>query len=106
MTEHLRIRSTRICVRASKVFQALLNNPGTDPLELAKGMNLLQESSADSLEEWVTDVIARMPEKVKEYQSGKKGLIGLFAGEVKKLSKGKADMQAVNRILEEKLKTT
>ena len=29
--------------------------------------------------------------------------IGLFAGEVKKISKGKADMQAVNRLLEQKL---
>jgi len=46
--------------------------------------------------------IAKMPEKVKEYKSGKKGLIGLFAGEVKKLSKGKADMQIVNKLLTEK----
>jgi aspartyl-tRNA(Asn)/glutamyl-tRNA(Gln) amidotransferase subunit B len=52
---------------------------------------------------WVDDVIAKMPDKVKEYKSGKKGLIGLFAGEVKKLSKGKADMQVVNKILAEKL---
>jgi len=44
-----------------------------------------------------------MPDKVKEYKSGKKGLIGLFAGEVKKLSKGKADMQLVNKILADKL---
>ena len=91
---------------SSKIFQALLENPGTDPLETAKAMNLLQESSKDSLDEWVNKVIAKMPDKVKEYQSGKKGLMGLFAGEVKKISKGKADMQAVNRILEEKLKTT
>ena len=45
-----------------------------------------------------------MPEKVKEYKSGKKGLLGLFAGQVKKLSKGKADMEAVNKMLESKLK--
>lgn len=89
---------------SSKVFEALLDQPEADPLELAKGMNLLQESNTGSLSAWVDDVIAKMPGKVKEYQSGKKGLIGLFAGEVKKLSKGKADMQAVNRILEEKLK--
>ena len=35
--------------------------------------------------------------------AGKKGLIGLFAGQVKKLSKGKADMQLVNKILEQQL---
>ena len=53
--------------------------------------------------EWVDEAIAKMPEKVKEYKSGKKGLIGLFAGEVKKISKGKADMQLVNKLLAEKL---
>ena len=35
-----------------------------------------------------------MPEKISEYKKGKKNLIGLFAGEVKKKSKGKADMQS------------
>ena len=44
-----------------------------------------------------------MPDKVSEYKKGKKNLIGLFSGEVKKISKGKADMQAVNKILNQKL---
>ena len=55
---------------------------------------------------WVDEAIAAMPDKVKQYQSGKKGLIGLFAGEVKKRSKGKADMQIVNETLEKKLNTS
>jgi aspartyl-tRNA(Asn)/glutamyl-tRNA(Gln) amidotransferase subunit B len=41
---------------------------------------------------------------VEAYRKGKKGLIGLFVGEVKKLSKGKADPKMVTAILEEKLK--
>ena len=90
---------------SSKVFQALLTDPTQDPLELARQLNLLQESDTGSIEAWVDEAMASMPEKVKEYRSGKKGLIGLFAGEVKKLSKGKADMQIVNLLLEEKLKT-
>ena len=44
-----------------------------------------------------------MPDKVKEYRSGKKALIGLFAGQVKKLSKGKAAMPLVNKLLEQQL---
>ena len=91
-------------VAATKIFPALLNNPGRDPLQIATEMNLLQETDSTSIEEWVTAVIAQMPAKVKEYQSGKKGLIGLFAGEIKKMSKGKADMQIVHQLLEEKLK--
>jgi aspartyl-tRNA(Asn)/glutamyl-tRNA(Gln) amidotransferase subunit B len=40
---------------------------------------------------------------VQEFRKGKKGLIGLFVGEVKKLSKGKADPKITNDILLEKL---
>jgi aspartyl-tRNA(Asn)/glutamyl-tRNA(Gln) amidotransferase subunit B len=40
---------------------------------------------------------------VTEYKKGKKGLIGLFVGEVKKISKGKADPKITNKLLLEKL---
>ena len=88
---------------STKIFADLLADPGREPLEVATTLNLLQESNSGSVEIWVDEVIAKMPDKVKEYKSGKKGLAGLFAGEVKKLSRGKADMQLVNKILEEKL---
>jgi aspartyl-tRNA(Asn)/glutamyl-tRNA(Gln) amidotransferase subunit B len=90
-------------IASSKIFNALLVTPGKDPLQIATELNLLQESDTTSLTAWVDEVIAKMPDKVKEYKTGKKGLIGLFAGEVKKLSKGKADMQLVNKLLAEKL---
>ena len=82
---------------------AILISPQTDPLQIATELNLIQESDSGSVETWVTAIIEKMPDKVKEYKAGKKGLIGLFAGEVKKLSKGKADMNVVNKILAEKL---
>ena len=82
---------------------ALLVAPHKDPLQIATGLNLIQESDSGPVAAWVDDVIANMPDKVKEYKMGKKGLIGLFAGEVKKLSKGKADMNMVNKLLAEKL---
>ncbi len=88
---------------STKIFAALLNEPGKAPLQIATALNLIQENNSSSLEAWVDEAIAKMPDKVKEYKSGKKGLIGLFAGEVKKLSKGKADMQVVNKLLSEKL---
>ena len=88
---------------STKIFAALLNEPNKAPLQIATELNLIQESNTGSLEAWVDEAIAKMPDKVKEYKSGKKGLIGLFAGEVKKLSKGKADMQVVNKLLSQKL---
>ena len=90
-------------IASSRLFTALLQQPGKDPLELAMELNLLQESNDDAVTLWVDEVLQKMPGKVNEYKKGKKTLIGLFAGEVKKLSKGKADMQMVNKILTEKL---
>ncbi|MDO9375329.1 MAG: Asp-tRNA(Asn)/Glu-tRNA(Gln) amidotransferase subunit GatB [Ferruginibacter sp.] len=90
-------------IASTRILAAAMVNPAKDPAQLATEMNLLQESDSEAITGWVSEVIARMPHKVKEYQGGKKGLIGLFAGEVKKLSKGKADMQVVNKLLAEKL---
>lgn len=88
---------------SGKILQNLIQHPSKSAEAAAMELNLLQIKDEGITEEWVNEVISKMPEKVKEYQSGKKGLIGLFAGEVKKLSKGKADMAAVNKILMEKL---
>jgi len=90
-------------VASTKIFQALLQHPAKRALDIATEQNLLQESDSNAVEAWVSEAINKMPDKVSEYKKGKKGLIGLFAGEVKKISKGKADMQIVNKLLAEKL---
>jgi aspartyl-tRNA(Asn)/glutamyl-tRNA(Gln) amidotransferase subunit B len=66
-------------------------------------MNLIQVNDSAELETWVTAALESMPDKVSEYKKGKKGLIGLFVGEVKKRSRGKADPRIVTQLLEEKL---
>ena len=86
-----------------KVLQALILNPQKTAIETALSLNLIQENDEAAVMAWIEETINAMPEKVKEYKSGKKGLIGLFSGEVKKRSKGKADMQLVTRLLNEKL---
>jgi aspartyl-tRNA(Asn)/glutamyl-tRNA(Gln) amidotransferase subunit B len=88
---------------STRIMQLMIAEPGINALDSAATLNLLQESDSNAVDQWVMEVIAAMPDKVKEYKSGKKGLIGLFSGEVKKRSKGKADMQIVNKILAEKL---
>ncbi|SJZ80907.1 Asp-tRNA(Asn)/Glu-tRNA(Gln) amidotransferase subunit GatB [Sediminibacterium ginsengisoli] len=90
-------------VASSKIFPALIASE-KHPLQLAEEMNLLQVSNSDDLNQWVAAALNAMPEKVAEYKKGKKGLIGLFVGEVKKLSKGKADPKLVTQLLEEQLK--
>ncbi len=90
-------------IAASKIFPVLIQSDKKEPLEIAKELNIFQEKNDNTLNTWVNEVLANMPDKIAEYKKGKKNLIGLFAGEVKKKSKGKADMQAVNKILNQKL---
>ena len=75
----------------------------TDPLQLALNMNLIQTDDEAQILEWVKQAMEKMPDKVLEYKKGKKGLLGLFVGEVKKISKGKADPLLTNQLLIQKL---
>ena len=88
---------------ASGKLLPILMKGNKNPLQLADEMNLLQVSDSGELEAWVNEAIKAMPDKVEEFKKGKKGLIGLFIGEVKKLSKGKADPKIVTALLQEKL---
>ena len=90
-------------VASTRIFSSLLSDPLSNPMEIAASLNLIQDSDEDNVTAWVNEVLNKMPEKVIEYKKGKKGLIGLFVGEVKKVSKGKADPRLTNDILLKKL---
>lgn len=85
------------------LFQAMLKNPHKQALALAEELNLIQESNSEMLQEWVNAAIAKYPDKVAEYKAGKASLIGLFMGEVMKLSKGKADPKMANQLVKNTL---
>jgi aspartyl-tRNA(Asn)/glutamyl-tRNA(Gln) amidotransferase subunit B len=89
-----------------KLFPVLITEKNKTPLEIADQMNLLQSNDFDFVQSIVEQVIKNNPDKVKEYQKGKKGLIGFFMGEVMKLSKGKADPKETTRLLTEHLGKT
>lgn len=78
--------------------------PGANLMELAESNGLLLTQDASSIATWVEDVLTRNKTKVEEFKKGKKGLLGLFVGEVMKLSGGSADPREVNKVLMEKLK--
>jgi aspartyl-tRNA(Asn)/glutamyl-tRNA(Gln) amidotransferase subunit B len=89
-------------VATSKIFPEMLK---IDDLaeKIATDNNWMQESNSDILSDYIKKAIAKYPEKVAEYKTGKKGLIGLFMGEVMKLSKGKADPKLANQLLRTEL---
>jgi aspartyl-tRNA(Asn)/glutamyl-tRNA(Gln) amidotransferase subunit B len=91
-------------VASSRILPALIADKNKTALQVATELNVLQVSDTNELDNWVNEVLNKMPDKVSEYKKGKKGLIGLFVGEVKKMSKGKADPKMVTSLFEEKLK--
>jgi len=80
-----------ISLAISRVLPELVRTPKKSPLEIIASLNLLQENDEEQLRKIIDQVLGAMPEKVKEYRNGRKALLGLFAGEVKKLSGGRAD---------------
>lgn len=94
------VASTRLLPALREAHKA---NTEKSPLEIATDLNLIQTDDAALLNTWISEALESMPEKVQAYQKGKKGLIGLFVGEVKKRSKGKADPQRVMDLIKEKL---
>jgi len=82
-----------------ELFKALIANPEASAEALAKNLNLIQESNTDELQGWVDAALAKYPDKVAEYKAGKKGLTGLFMGEVMKLLGGKADPKMASKIV-------
>jgi aspartyl-tRNA(Asn)/glutamyl-tRNA(Gln) amidotransferase subunit B len=91
-------------IASSRIFPELLQTPTEPALDVATRLNLLQDNNADNISPIIDQVLTQYADKVKEFRSGKKGLMGLFVGEVMKLSKGKADPKLTNQLLAEKLK--
>jgi len=86
-----------------KLFPALLEDPQADPQAICEREGWIQQGDTDQLAQWVDQALAAYPEKIEEYRSGKKGLIGLFMGEVMKYSRGNADPKKASAMLREKL---
>ncbi|MEM7551544.1 MAG: Asp-tRNA(Asn)/Glu-tRNA(Gln) amidotransferase subunit GatB [Bacteroidota bacterium] len=90
-------------VASQKIYPLLLQHPEKKPIEIAEEQNLIQESDDSSIKPLIDEILNQFPEKVAEYKGGKKGLLGMFMGEVMKKSKGKADPKKTNQLLREAL---
>ena len=88
---------------SQKLFPALMESPDASPIELAQKLDILQNSNSDELQAIVNEALAKYPEKITEYKNGKVNLLGLFVGEVMKMSKGKADPKLANQLVKETL---
>ncbi len=84
------------------IFEEMCIN-GSSPDQIIESKGLKQITDDDSIEKVVVEVIENNPEQVEGYKSGKEKLLGFFVGQVMRKTQGKANPQAVNKILKEKL---
>jgi aspartyl-tRNA(Asn)/glutamyl-tRNA(Gln) amidotransferase subunit B len=90
---------------SSKILLKLINDADATPITVAKELNLIQDSNADSIQQIVEEVVKEFPLKVEEYHNGKKAIVTMFMGEVMKRSKGKADPKLANDLIVKKLQS-
>ncbi len=88
---------------AQQLFPLMLQHKNSSAQELAEAHDLVQVNDSSELEGWIQEALNQFPDKVEEYRGGKKGILGLFMGEVMRKSKGKADPQKTNELIRKAL---
>ncbi|MFZ9045707.1 MAG: Asp-tRNA(Asn)/Glu-tRNA(Gln) amidotransferase subunit GatB [Cyclobacteriaceae bacterium] len=89
---------------SQELFPYLLKYESVEVFKAVATLNLVQESNSEALQLLVDEVLAANPDKVKQYQNGRKGLVGMFMGQVMKKSGGKIDPKLTNKLIIESLK--
>ena len=87
---------------AKDVFEAMLNGEG-DADSIIKAKGLVQITDESAIIAAIEDVMAKNPGQLAEYRAGKDKLFGFFVGQAMKATQGKANPDALNRLLKEKL---
>ena len=94
-----------ISFKAAKedVFPEFLKTGGS-PAAIVEKKGLAQISDAAALETIVDDVVRKNPKSAEDYKGGKKNALMFLVGQVMRATKGKANPNLVNEMLEKKLK--
>jgi aspartyl-tRNA(Asn)/glutamyl-tRNA(Gln) amidotransferase subunit B len=87
---------------AKTVFDAMYET-GKPASEVVTEKGLRQISDESALLAAVEQVLADNPKEVDEFRAGREKLLGFFMGQVMKATQGKANPQAVNKLLRERL---
>jgi aspartyl-tRNA(Asn)/glutamyl-tRNA(Gln) amidotransferase subunit B len=99
----LLVESGKINGKQAKEVFAEMFATGKAPAVIVEEKGMSQVSDAGALEEIARQVIAANPKQVEEYRSGKTSVINFLKGQAMKLSKGKANPQAIGEALEKLL---
>ena len=75
---------------------------GGDPARIVEDRGMKQVTDLGAIEAIVDEIVAANPDKAAQARE-KPGLLGWFVGQVMKASQGKANPQAVNQLLKDKI---
>ena len=88
---------------AKEVFEEMWNSKKS-PDEIIEEKGLKQVTDSSEIEKVINQVLEQNQTQLEQYKSGKVKLFGFFVGQVMKASRGKANPEQVNKLLEERLK--
>ena len=88
---------------AKEVFEEMWNSKKS-PDEIIQEKGLKQVTDSSEIEQIINQVLEQNQTQLEQYKSGKVKLFGFFVGQVMKASRGKANPEQVNKLLEERLK--
>ena len=88
---------------AKEIFEEMWNSKKS-PDEIIEEKGLKQVTDSSEIEKIINQVLEQNQSQLEQYKSGKGKLFGFFVGQVMKASRGKANPEQVNKLLEERLK--
>ena len=91
---------------AQTLLPALIENPTAEPQAMAEQLGIIQASDTVLIQQLIEEVLAEFPEKVAQYRAGKKGLLGMFMGQIMRRAPKKLDPRLTNQLLAERLNQT
>ncbi len=92
---------------SSKIAKTVLKEmfeSGKEASVVIQEKGLSEISDSNEIKKIVIEVIKENPDAVKEYKSGKEGILQFLIGQIMKKTKGKASPSQANKILKEELK--
>ena len=89
-------------IASQKIFPEMLKTEES-VLLIAERLNLIQDSSEDTLKNFILKVFEENKAEVERYKEGEKQLTGFFMGKLMQISNGKADPKIANSLLRQML---
>jgi aspartyl-tRNA(Asn)/glutamyl-tRNA(Gln) amidotransferase subunit B len=87
---------------AKTVFKELIENGG-DAEAIVKEKGLVQISDEGTLLKIISEVLDANPQSIEDFKNGKNKAVGFLVGQLMKATKGQANPQMVNQLLQQEL---